>query len=300
MNINIKYSKFDGLVISGGSIKGIYFLGALKSLEENGIIKNIKFYGGTSIGAIISILCMIGYTSLEIFSFICTTNILEIMCNQHMYANIFNLLTYYGIYDFDNIKDELEKLIKNKIGYIPTLWKLEKITKKKFFCVTYNLSTKNTIYITSRNFPNINILDALHMTSNLPVMFDKYKYKDSVYIDGGFSDNFPIKYMKYFISKNNFFNKEDIHNKNIIALNLYKNDNIIYKHVLEYFFDIILSVPYINIENGDIKGIKVIELKDELNLKIYDLNASFSKKVECFSSGYKQMENIINKKIKKD
>lgn len=290
MNVDLKHTKFNALVISGGSIKGLYFLGALKSLEENNSINNIKFFGGTSIGAIIALLIMIGYKSLEIFTFMCTTKIFETLQNQNIYASMFNILSYFGLYDFENISNVLNKLIINKFGFIPTLWKLEKLTKKKFFCVTYNLTNKHTEYITCRNFGNTNILDILHMSANLPIMFDKYIYKNTIYIDGGFSDNFPIKYMNIF-SKGKSIN---------IGLTLEPITKNIHRNVIEYFFDILMAISPSHNINEQIKNTKIITIKDDIGIQIYNLGINFSEKFKCFFSGYLQLNSLFLLKRKID
>lgn len=298
MNINLKNTKFHSLVLSGGSIKGIYLLGAIKFLEEKNIINNIKYYGGTSIGAIITLLLMIGYKSIEIFTAISCSDTFEKINNQTLYVSAFNIITYFGIYDFENICEIIKKMIIKKIGYIPTLWKLEKITKKRYYCTTYNLSDKITEYISARNYPNLNVIDALHMTANLPIMFDKFNYNNKIYIDGGFSDNFPIKYMEKFSRKE----KEGC----ILGIIIDKLEEKIYKNVLEYFIDIILTVPYIG-ENKNIEEIKrinnrikILKIKNEKKIKITDFKITFNNKCDCFLSGYNQLNDYYIKKYKKD
>ena len=49
-----------GLVMSGGGAKGLYHIGVMKALEENGI--PIDYVSGTSMGSIIAGLYAIGYT----------------------------------------------------------------------------------------------------------------------------------------------------------------------------------------------------------------------------------------------
>ena len=53
-----------GLVLSGGGAKGLYHIGVMKALEENGI--PIDYVSGTSMGAIIGGLYSIGYSPDEI------------------------------------------------------------------------------------------------------------------------------------------------------------------------------------------------------------------------------------------
>ena len=52
-----------GLVLSGGGAKGLYHIGVIRALEENGI--PIDYVSGTSMGAIIGGLYAIGYSPEE-------------------------------------------------------------------------------------------------------------------------------------------------------------------------------------------------------------------------------------------
>ncbi len=47
-----KNYEYKNLVLEGGGIRGLAYPGALKVLEEKGIIKNIERVAGTSAGAL--------------------------------------------------------------------------------------------------------------------------------------------------------------------------------------------------------------------------------------------------------
>jgi len=57
--------QFKNLIFEGGGVKGIAYVGAIKFLEEKGIISNIVRVGGTSAGAINAVLVGLGYTSAQ-------------------------------------------------------------------------------------------------------------------------------------------------------------------------------------------------------------------------------------------
>jgi predicted acylesterase/phospholipase RssA len=56
----------ENLVCEGGGVKGLVYAGALKVMEENGVLQNIKRVAGSSAGGIVSLLLAIGYTAEEI------------------------------------------------------------------------------------------------------------------------------------------------------------------------------------------------------------------------------------------
>ncbi|MDE6140453.1 MAG: patatin-like phospholipase family protein [Alistipes sp.] len=57
------YSQSVGLVLSGGGAKGLYHIGVIRALEQNGI--PIDYISGTSMGAIVAALYAAGYTPEE-------------------------------------------------------------------------------------------------------------------------------------------------------------------------------------------------------------------------------------------
>jgi predicted patatin/cPLA2 family phospholipase len=55
------------------------------------------------------------------------------------------------------------------------------------------MTTCVTEYIGPENYPDLPCLTALRMSSNIPLVFDRFKYMDNYYIDGGVADNFAIQ-----------------------------------------------------------------------------------------------------------
>ena len=58
------------LVLSGGGIKGLIYIGIFKYFEEINIMKNIDTFVGASAGALFSVLYSIGYTSKQLYQFV--------------------------------------------------------------------------------------------------------------------------------------------------------------------------------------------------------------------------------------
>ena len=56
---------FRNLVFEGGGVKGLAYVGAMRVLEERGILQGIKRVGGTSVGAINAALFSLGYSNEE-------------------------------------------------------------------------------------------------------------------------------------------------------------------------------------------------------------------------------------------
>lgn len=274
-------SEFDSLVLSGGSINGIITLGALQYLKDKNLINNIKVFVGTSIGAVICYLIIIGYTPVEIIVYLCTHYKLfeKMKC-----INIVNATRGEGAVSFSGISEELEKMTINKIGKLLTLKDLEIQFEKTFICVTYNTSKSRPEYLCSEKYPDLPCLSALRMSCNLPLVFESYKYGDSFYVDGGLTSNFPLdiaeKYGKKVIGISLSYNMaEDNPNNNFLEF-IYK---LLYVPIAQSIFHRIqnkaITTTVVEIETGTM---------DFFN---FDVNAKT--KLEMFSKGYEDIKKFF-------
>jgi len=273
---------YEMLVLSGGSIKGLVTLGAIQCACDNFLIKNIKTYVGTSSGSIICYLLAIGYTPVEIIVYISTNRVF----NKLSHFDFVAMMQGRGASSFNSIHEHLEKMTISKIGYLPTMSDVKKRYDKKLIFVTYNLCEETSEYLSFENYPELPCLTAIRMSSNLPLIFEPFKYGNSFYIDGGISNNFPIdiekngiKTLGICLANNNTGTK---FNPNINSL------EFIYK---------VLYIPIhnsteINIQKCASENCKIIKLRyDKLNL--FDFNINSKDNIEMFSSGYEQMSTFL-------
>ena len=277
---------FDTIVIAGGSSKGILTLGALQYAYDNFILKKINTYIGTSSGSIICFLLLIGYTPIEIIVYLCTHQLLEKL--QHF--NIVAMLNGNGALSFSNIYEQLEKMTIDKLGYLPTFEDIYNNFKKKIICVTYNITDDKTEYISYETYPQLPCLIALKMSSNLPLIFEKYKYGDKFYIDGGITDNFPIDL------------GDQIGNKVLGLLISHETSNFnsqTDESILEYIYKLIFIPMSQNVDYKVLnvsKKCKIIKLEYN-KLKFFNFNINSKEKLDFFSSGYEQMKKEFENQI---
>lgn len=274
-------SEFDTLVLSGGSINGIIILGALQYLKDKNLINNIIYHIGTSIGAVLVYLLIIGYTPVEIIVYLCT--------NYHMFEKLrcFNVVSASrgeGAVSFSNISDELEKMTINKVGKVLNMRDLETRFEKKFMCVTYNTTKCCAEFLSGDKTPDLPCLTALRMTCNLPLVFEAYKYGDSFYIDGGLVNNFPLdigekigkKVMGIFLSYNI---SEDNPNRNVLEF--------IYKLLYVPIADATSNKVFNKLDTST-----VIELKTG-NMNFFNFDVTAKMKLEMFSVGYEDAKKFF-------
>ena len=273
---------YDTLVLAGGSSKGLMTLGALQYAFDNYLLKNINTYVGCSVGAIIGYLLAIGYTPIEIVVYICCNQLMEKM----VHFNIVAMINNQGASSYNTIHETFEKMTINKIGFYPTLNDLKEKFGKTLICSTYNISERKTEYLSPETHPNLPCITALRMSSNLPLIFENFKYGNSLYIDGGVCDNFPI-------------DLGDKLGKKILGICINtepKNLNHVNDMGILEFIYLLMFVPVSQIEEYKIKNIsekcKIVKLHND-KFKFFNFDLSSKDKLDLFSFGYEQMKNQL-------
>lgn len=261
-----KSKRINKLVLSGGSTKGIAYIGIIKGLEEYNIINNIKTFCGTSIGAIFSFILNIGFTYNEM-----TKIVLDLDISKLCEIKTFN---DYGFDDGMKIINFIKSLMdKKKIKYDITFKELFDLTNKKLIICACNLTLKKSEYFNYKNNPNMKILTALRMSFSIPILFCPIKYNECYYIDGGLMNNLP-----YNIFKNQ--------NK-VLCINI--NNDINIDCLENYLYSII---DLISSNKIDIKNKNIINLN--LNINISNFNIDNEKKIFMINYGYINFFNWIN------
>ena len=192
-------SLFDMVVLSGGAKRGILALGVLHYYFEKGQYNpvNTHTYSGSSIGSVIGLLLICGYTPMEIFVEIYKTDNLF-----DMTGNMETMITNMGIMSMSNFIGRIGELVKAKMNNdIPTLSELFEITGKTLVVTVGNITKFKCEYYTHKTRPNLLCVDAIKLSCNLPLIFTRIKYDNNYICDGAFMDNFPIKYVDDGIQK---------------------------------------------------------------------------------------------------
>lgn len=187
----MKEKNYKTLVLSGNSTNAVVSLGALQYIYEKLYLKNIQTYVAVSSGTIISVLLSIGYSPIEIISYICFEQAYK---NLPSFNLLNTLLSGQSSISFLPIRERIEQMIKTQISHIPTLEELFVKTQKTLVFTVYNLTDHRREYISHTTHPNLQVIDAIHMSCNFPIIFEPFLLDNKLYIDGGLSDNFPVEF----------------------------------------------------------------------------------------------------------
>lgn len=273
---------YDTLVLSGGSHKGMILLGAIQSAVDTYILENITTYVGTSAGSMISYLLAIGYTPIEIMVYICTHRILERM---HSF-NLIAMINGEGAISYTPIQETLEKMTLDKIGRFLTMKELKEKYNKTLVCATYNKTRQIMEYISPENYPDLPCLIAVRMSSNIPMLFGRFRYMGFEYVDGGISDNFPIVEAEKF-------------GKKILGITLQPKLEDDATDESETFLEHLFVLLYVPINQSTVFRISLASEKSKIiqipsgKLSFLNFNIRSSTKLDMFSEGYQAFKNNI-------
>ena len=276
------YNDYDTLVLSGCSQSAIIILGGIQYAMDNFLFNNITNFVGTSSGTLISYFLIIGYTPLELLVSLCTNPILDKMNHFNLVA----MLQGRGATSFTYFQEYLEKLTIDKIGYLPTLQNLKERFNKTLVCVTYNLSEDKTEYLSHETHPELPCITAIHLSCNLPLVFENFKYGSSLYLDGGLGDNFPIQI------------GEKI-GKKVLAIILAPSSPGKYDvnmGILEFIYRILFITVTTSMEykcNLASDKCTIVKLTS-FNKLVFDFDIKSKEKIEMFCHGYKEISQYLN------
>jgi len=269
--MNIKMNKYDTLILSGNATNAIVTLGALQYLYDNKYIDRINTYIGTSSGAILSLLLLIGYEPIEILAYLCVEKVYKTVGQ----INISNMLLMgKPLMDFEPIENCIEQLIIDKLGYIPTMQSIENWSNKKLIFTTYNLTDECREYISSDTYPNLPVINAIRMSSNYPLVFEPYVYENKSYLDGGIVDNFAIEYGESLGGKCLGIMTNNPHRK---YNNEFSNIELIWK---------IFQIFKTTVTNDKIDRTKVDTIKLNYKCNFFNFDTTNKELIEMFDIGH--------------
>ena len=189
----IKHIPPSHIVLSGGGMKCLSYVGAFQELEERGMLKNVNQFTGVSAGAFMAFIYTIGYTLKNISNI---TKLLDFSTIQNIDEDILlNGFLNFGIDNGSNLEKLIESILKHK-GYnreltFQQLYDIKKITLR-FYATNLNEGALKEFSV--HTTPNTTLLFALRATMSVPGYFTPLIDEETnhYYVDGALLNNYPI------------------------------------------------------------------------------------------------------------
>jgi NTE family protein len=188
-----------GLVLSGGGAKGLAHIGVLKAIEAAGI--RIDYIGGTSMGAIVGGLYASGYTASQLDSIFRTVdyNALiqdEVPRRAKTFYEKDESVKYALTLPFDSFEiafpsglskgQNVYNLFSKLTAHVNTIDDFSALPIP-FFCVATNAENGEMVLLENGYLPR-----AVSASGALPTLFSPVVIDDTILIDGGVVNNYPI------------------------------------------------------------------------------------------------------------
>ena len=293
-SVKIECSNWDGkcidtLIFKGGGSRAIVYAGAIKKLEEESMLEEIKFLAGSSSGAQTAALICCGCSSEDLeyaLRFAPWESILD--SGYFNIKGIYNLISKFGFYDSKNLQNYLESLIYTKTGKkeitFKELYDMSNIHLKVGVC---SLTDKKFKYIDYQSYPDMPISVGLTASSSIPFVFTTTKWGDELFIDGGLIGNLPIT---AFPDNNCLaFNLLDMSDKKMLnknPKNIFAFGKVVFKILYLY------AQEMIRLKNKNLDNIEFIEIYTN-KVNLLDVNIKNETIVSLINYGYDAVKTFL-------
>jgi len=182
---------FKILALGGGGSRGILHAGAIKYLEESGILADVTDVYGCSIGAVYGTAVALGLSSEQIaklsYKF---TSFSEIFFGKLTLEKLEKNSEKKGLFEMDMLEEFFVKMYMEETGIDLRTMKIKDTKLPLHICAT-NL-TKKCLTIFEGDVP---IVDAIRASCCIPLIFCPQNINGNMYIDGGYLTNVMLDYI---------------------------------------------------------------------------------------------------------
>ena len=181
------------LVISGGGPLGLRYIGALEKLEQYGFWKvdNIESIYATSIGSIIGAFICLKYDWNTLNQYIIERpwkDVFKVNAKQ-----LFDSYYNKGLFDKKIAEIIFKPLLQAKnLELNITLKEFYEFSKIDLHIFTFELNNFETVEMSHISHPDMELVQALTMSSALPGIFMPTIIEDKCFVDGGVMCNYPL------------------------------------------------------------------------------------------------------------
>ncbi len=185
------------LVFAGGGIRVISYVGVLEALEERKLLHHIRETCGVSAGSLTALMLALGYS----------LHVIKNFSLQYDFSNVrsvepedaFEFMETYGLDNGENLQALVKKILYHKgFGPATTFKELEASGRCKSLRLwASDIQNARPIEFSAIASPDISVVFALHASMAVPLYFTplKHPYTDTMLVDGGVFDNYPISYL---------------------------------------------------------------------------------------------------------
>jgi predicted acylesterase/phospholipase RssA len=185
------------LALSGGGVRAVAHVGALKVLEANGYLRCLDEIMGVSAGALFALMVTLGYTLSEIetlglqFDFTMLRN---------PDADVFLLFhETFGMDRGDSLERLLASILRHKGYSAETTFADISTLKPRFRCFATDIDSAVSREFSAAVSPGVRVIIAVRASMSIPIYYTPVTDPETgaLLMDGGVIDNVPIGHIPF-------------------------------------------------------------------------------------------------------
>ncbi|QJX72692.1 poxvirus early transcription factor (VETF) large subunit [Faustovirus] len=187
--------EYHNLVFEGGGVLGVSYCGALEELHKLNILKNITGFAGTSVGSIVAALLACGASYNFIKSELMGLDLAKLTdyTNDYKIVNFINLINQFGLCKGDKLYNWITDMLYRLTGREKiTFGDIKRLYGTDLYITGTNLNHRNVVYFHHTTHPDMQIRDAIRISTSVPGIFTPVVYNGELMVDGGVVVNLPI------------------------------------------------------------------------------------------------------------
>ena len=302
------------LVLSGGGMRGVVYIGAIRHLYIENLHRNITHIAANSIGSFVALCITFKLTIEEMEEIIYNSKDDKELCCIPT-KNYYRLISKLGLSSVSYFMEHLKKRLRIKYpdafaatdaadAAAATFREISQRFGVNLYFSTTNINRCENRIFSIEDTPDVSVFTACEASMAIPLLFTPVVIDGEHYYDGAFTNNFPIKIFSH-VSK-----------ENIIAMILYKERaeyvptntkiNIFYilRQICKMFEILRVNQVTINELNADDKDYyfmpKNINLQYSINVVVnrkgVRLDLSSEQIDEMILHGFSSMAEYIDKR----
>jgi predicted acylesterase/phospholipase RssA len=257
--------KITHLVLSGGGMRGVMYLGTLRCLFLENLHKKITHISSNSIGSYVALMFALNISIEDIEKLVYEIVKDDKLCYVPI-KNYFRIVSDLGLCSIELFTIHLKRFIKIKYPELSEDISFKDFSKKfgvNLYISTTSINTCENRIFSLEETPDVPVFKACEASMALPFIFKPVKIDGEYYYDGMLTNNFPIKVFSH------------VPKENIIGMILYKKREYSIKNSMEKisFFGIIkqmynildiLRVNYALLKEIDVNNLDYYYIPDNI------------------------------------
>lgn len=194
-----KVPPMENLVLSGGGVKGIAYIGVLQYMEEHGLFRDLKRVLGVSIGAISALffaMKMSANQSKDLLLKLSGADMTEFKVDELKVDNILDFFSELSVDSGNRLHSIIRACIKVKLGDADATFNdIHKYNPDlEMIIMGSELTRRERVYFSYKLTPDFPVWKAVAISALIPLYIKPIIHEGKLYADGGLTCNYPIDY----------------------------------------------------------------------------------------------------------